>query len=267
MLTLLASGNCQQSLVLLDAMVWIFTSPSKSIYTEMLTPKDNDIEGGALGRFLHPERGTVIPEETPERSLPLLPCENIQDSETQRKVYNQPASRNVRNEFLLSTLTQSMVFSDSSPSQLSRQVCTCCCYVASVMSDSVRPRPHRQKPTRLPGPWASPGKNTGVGCHFLLQCMKVKSEREVAQSCLTLSNPMGYSLPGSSVYGIVQARVLEWGASAFSAGLQLHHPNAASSHMTIFLLYIQKVQNVPKGWPQLPLYGGITRGFLLYFFT
>ena len=56
------------------------------------------------------------------------------------------------------------------------------------------------------------GKNTGVGCHFLLQCMKVKSESEVAQSCLTLSNPMDCSLPGSSVHGIFQARVLEWGA-------------------------------------------------------
>ena len=62
----------------------------------------------------------------------------------------------------------------------------------------------------------SPGKNTGVGCHFLLQCMKVKSESEVAQSCPTLSNPMDCSLPGSSVYGIFQARVLEWGAIAFS---------------------------------------------------
>ena len=70
--------------------------------------------------------------------------------------------------------------------------------------------------TRLPHPWDSPGKNTGVGCHFLLQCMKVKSEREVVQSCLTLSDPMDYSLPGSSVHGIFQARVLEWGAIAFS---------------------------------------------------
>ena len=68
------------------------------------------------------------------------------------------------------------------------------------MSDSVWP--HRQKPTRLPRPWDSPGKNTGVGCHFLLQCMKVKSESEVAQSCPTLSDPMDYSLPGSSVHGI-----------------------------------------------------------------
>ena len=62
-------------------------------------------------------------------------------------------------------------------------------------------RPHRQKPTRLPRPWDSPGKNTGVACHFLLQCVKVKSESEVAQSCPTLSDPMDYSLPGSSIHG------------------------------------------------------------------
>ena len=78
-------------------------------------------------------------------------------------------------------------------------------------------RPHRQKPNRLPRPWDSPGKNTGVGCHFLLQCMTVKSESEVAQSCPTLNNPMDCSLPGSSVHGIFQARVLEWAAIAFSA--------------------------------------------------
>ena len=72
------------------------------------------------------------------------------------------------------------------------------------------------QPTRLPCPWDSPGKNTGVGCHFLLQCMKVKSESEVVQSCPTLSNPIDCSPPGSSVHGIFQARVLEWGAIAFS---------------------------------------------------
>ena len=80
------------------------------------------------------------------------------------------------------------------------------------MSDSVRP--HRWQPTRLPRPWDSPGKNTGVGCHFLLQCMKVKSESEVAQSCPTRSDPMDRSLPGSSIHGIFQAGVLEWGAIA-----------------------------------------------------
>ena len=83
------------------------------------------------------------------------------------------------------------------------------------MSNSVQP--HRRQPTRLPRPWDSPGKNTGVGCHFLLQCMKVKSESEVAQSCPIPSDPMDCSLPGSSVHSIFQARVLEWGAIAFSA--------------------------------------------------
>ena len=82
------------------------------------------------------------------------------------------------------------------------------------MSDSVRS--HRWQPTRLPRPWDSPGKNTGVACHVLLQCMNVKSESEVAQSCPTLSNPMDCSLLGSSIQGIFQARALEWGAIAFS---------------------------------------------------
>ena len=82
------------------------------------------------------------------------------------------------------------------------------------MSDSVRP--HRWQPTRLPSSWDSPGKNTGVGCHFFLQCMNVKSESEFAQSCPTLSNPKDCSLPGSSIHGIFQARVLELGAIAFS---------------------------------------------------
>ena len=84
------------------------------------------------------------------------------------------------------------------------------------MSDSVQPQ--RRQPTRLPCPRDSPGKNTGVGCHFLLQCMKVKSESEVAQSCLTLLDPMDCSLPGSSFHGIFQARVLEWVAFSFSRG-------------------------------------------------
>ena len=86
------------------------------------------------------------------------------------------------------------------------------------LCDSVQP--HRQQPTgasppprrRHPCPWDSPGKNTEVGCHFL----KVKNESEVAQSCPTLSNPMDCSLSGYSVHGIFQARVLEWGAIAFS---------------------------------------------------
>ena len=80
--------------------------------------------------------------------------------------------------------------------------------VASVVPDSVQT--HRWQPTRLPRPWDSPGKNIGVGCHFLLQCIKVKNESEVAQSCLTISDPIDCSLPGSSVHGIFQATVLEW---------------------------------------------------------
>ena len=88
------------------------------------------------------------------------------------------------------------------------------------MSDSLRP--HESQHTRLPHPWDSPSKNTGVGCHFLLQCMKVKSESEVAQSYPTLSNPMDCSLPGSSIHGIFQARVLEWGAIAFSVCIYIH---------------------------------------------
>ena len=80
-------------------------------------------------------------------------------------------------------------------------------------------RPHRWQPTRLPCPWDSPSKNTRVGCHFLLQCMKVKSESEIAQLCPTpvsSCDPLDCSLPGSPVHGIFQARVLEWGAIAFS---------------------------------------------------
>ena len=80
------------------------------------------------------------------------------------------------------------------------------------MSDSVRP--HRRQSTRLPCPWDSPGKNTGVGCHFLLQCMKVKSEREVAQSCPTLRDPMNCSPRVSSIHGIFPGK---------STGVGCHH--------------------------------------------
>ena len=88
------------------------------------------------------------------------------------------------------------------------------CQVASVVSDSVQP--HGLQPTRLLRPWDSPVKSTGVGCHFLLQCMKVESESEVTQSGLTLSDPVDCSLPSSSIHGIFGATVLEWGAIAFS---------------------------------------------------
>ena len=93
----------------------------------------------------------------------------------------------------------------------------------SVVSNSVRP--HRWQSARLPRPWDSPGKSTGVGWHFFLQCMKVKSESEVAKSYLTLSDPMDCSLPGSSIHGILQARVLEWGAIAFSNSSSKPNPN------------------------------------------
>ena len=108
----------------------------------------------------------------------------------------------------------------------------CCCCIALVVSNSVRP--HRRQPTRLPHPWDSPGKKTGVGCHCLLQCMKVKSESEVAQSCLPLSDPMDCSAPGSSIHGIFQARVLEWGAIAI---LQYLKKGSSTSYIaTAFML-------------------------------
>ena len=115
------------------------------------------------------------------------------------------------------------------------------------MSDSARP--HRRQPTRLPRPWDSPGKNTGVGCHFLLQCMKVKSESEVAQSCPTSSDPMDFSLPGSSIHEIFQARVLEWGAIAFSdiynSG-RLNNEPPRYPNLVIVILYGKDFPNVVK---------------------
>ena len=126
--------------------------------------------------------------------------------------------------------------------------CDCCCrQVASVVSDSVRP--HRRQPTRLPRPWDSPDKNTGVGCHFLLQCMKVKRESEVAQSCLTLSDPMDCSPRGSSAHGIFQARVLEWGAIAFSVTC-----DSRSQRSPSFLLR----RELGKEFPQLCPACGVT---------
>ena len=101
-------------------------------------------------------------------------------------------------------------------------------------------RPHRWQPTRLPRPWDSPGKNTGVGCHFLLQGMKVKSESEVTQSCLTLGDPMDCSLPGSSIHGIFQARELEWGATAFSTLFLelLSNPGHKDLHLYLLLRFL-----------------------------
>jgi len=97
-----------------------------------------------------------------------------------------------------------------------RHDCCCCCEVASVVSISVQPQ--RWQPTRLPRPWDSPGKNTGVGCHCLLQCMKVKSESEVAQLCPTPSDSMDCSLPGSSIHGF--SRQEDW------SGVPLPSPKA-----------------------------------------
>ena len=109
--------------------------------------------------------------------------------------------------------------------------CCCCCCVTSVVSDCVRP--HRQQPTRLLHPWDSPGKNTGVDCHFLLQCLKVKSESEVVQSCLTLGDSVHCSPPGSSIHGILQARVLEWVAIAFSRFHVLAIVNSAAMNIGV----------------------------------
>ena len=96
---------------------------------------------------------------------------------------------------------------------------------------------------QAPRPWDSPGKNTGVGCHFLLQGMKVKSESEIAQSCPALSDPMDCSPPGSSIHGIFQARVLEWGATAFSVNTPrgLLEPAAMCSYGWKVLSVNQKV--------------------------
>ena len=112
------------------------------------------------------------------------------------------------------------------------------------MSNSLRPQ--RRQPIRLPHPWDSPGKNTGVGCHFLLQCMKVKSKSEVAQSCPTLRDSIDCSLPGSSVHGIFQARVLEWGAIAFSD---------ISIYLSIYLSQVPGPQMIVKGMSDIQVSG------------
>ena len=108
------------------------------------------------------------------------------------------------------------------------------------MSNSLQP--HRWQPTRLPGPWDSPGKNPGVGCDFLLQYMKMKSESEIAQSRPTLNDPMDCSLPGSSVHGIFQARVLERGAIAFSMG----RLSAVEKNMALVSLHLNSGATIYK---------------------
>ena len=122
-------------------------------------------------------------------------------------------------------------------------------------------RPYRWQPTRLPHPWDSPGKNTGVGCHFLLQCMKVKSESEVALLC-SLSEPMDCSLPGSSIHGIFQARVLEWGAKR----VEKHHHIYGYSYKYVlkitrrdFVLVQQRRLGVPSARIPVWIPGGGTK--------
>ena len=117
------------------------------------------------------------------------------------------------------------------------------------MSSSVRP--NRWQPSRLPRPWDSPGKNTGVGCHFLLQCMKVKSESEFAQLCPALRDPMDFSLPGSSIHGIFQVRILEWGAIAFSS-------TAQGTYQYSVLPYMGKESE--KEWMYIYIYIGFPGG-------
>ena len=107
-------------------------------------------------------------------------------------------------------------------------------------------RPHRRQATRLPCPWDSLGKNTGVGCHFLLQCRKVKRESEVAQSCLTPSDPMDCSLPGSSIHGTFQARVLEWGAIAFSTRTQEKELEKYMKKMSIRKILAKESRSLKK---------------------
>ena len=114
-------------------------------------------------------------------------------------IKNDPSSLNSRGKSMADTYRCS-----AAAAAKSRQSCPTLC------------DPIDGSPLRLLCPWDSPGKNNGVSCHFLLQCMKVESEREVAQSCPTLSDLMDCSPPGSSAHGIFQARVLEWGAIAFS---------------------------------------------------
>ena len=126
----------------------------------------------------------------------------MQYSIIQSKVVNDKSLHKYYN--LHDILVQGPIFRSTAAAAKSLQSCPTLC------------DPRDGSPTRLPRPWDSLGKNTGVGCHFLLQCIKVKSEREVAQSCPTLSDPMDCSPPGSSVHGIFQARILEWGAIAFS---------------------------------------------------
>ena len=108
---------------------------------------------------------------------------------------------------------------------------------------------HRWQPTRLPHPWDSPGKNTGVGCHFLLQCMKVKSQSEVTQSCPTLRDPMDCSPPGSSVHGIF-SRQEYWSGVPLPSPTHSRGSCKIGSHssQTLLLLYQLSLCNTPNTW-------------------
>ena len=127
------------------------------------------------------------------------------------------------------------------------------------MSDSVQP--HRQQLTRLRRPWDSPSKNTGGGCHFLLWCMKVKSESEVAQSCLTLCDPIDGSPPGSPITGILQARTLEWVAISSSNGWKWKVKGKSFSHVQLLATSWTAAYQAPPSmgfsrqeyWSGLPL--------------
>ena len=119
-------------------------------------------------------------------------------------------------------------------------------------------QPHRRQPTRLLCPWDSPGNNTRVGCYFLLQCMKLKSESEVAQLCSTVCDPMACSLPGSSIPGIFQARILEWGAITFSGkvGLREHkYENVDGGEKRTRKLWV--VENRRLHWDKWPVWNGV----------
>ena len=111
--------------------------------------------------------------------------------------------------------------------------------VTSVMSNSMRP--HRRQPNSLPRPWDSPGKSTGVGCPFLLQRMKVKSESEVTQPCPTLSNPIDCSPPGSFIHGIFQVRVLQWVAIACSQRETITLSEITQRQILSFTTYMQNL--------------------------
>ena len=117
------------------------------------------------------------------------------------------------------------------------------------MSDSVQPQ--RGQRTRLHLPRNSPSENTGVGCHLLLQCMKVKSESEVTQSCPTLRDPMDCSLPGSSIHGIFQARVFTgMGCHCLLRTISIHNYNLKYSIDLLVVMTYQFFFLFWKFWSQ-----------------